>query len=336
MRAYRLERFDLAHVRPVDLEPPQPGPAEVLIAVRALSLNYRDLLIVKGQYNPRFSLPAIPLSDGAGEVVAVGAGVSRVRVGDRVMSHFVSGWIDGPYRGEYVRTTLGLPGPGLAAERVALPADAVVPLPRGYTFEQAAALPIAALTAWSALVTKGSLRPGQWVLTLGTGGVSIYALQIAKKLGASVVITSRSDEKLARARQLGADHTINYASNPEWPRTVTQLTDGGAHVTVETGGAGTFDRSLLATRPGGVVATLGALTGLRAEINLGTILSKELRIAGIMTGSRAAFEELVRFLEEHHVEPVIDRVFPWEELPAALRHMEAGAHFGKIIVTVGS
>jgi len=341
MRAYRLDRFGLEHLRLAEIDPPQPGPGEIVLEVRAVSLNYRDLLVIKGQYNPKFRLPATPLSDGAGVVAAVGAGVERVRVGDRVVSHFISGWIDGPFRAEYVATTLGLPKAGLAAEQVALPAEAVLPLPAGYDFAAAATLPIAALTAWSVLVSEGRVEAGQTVLTLGTGGVSLFALQFAKALGARVIITSGSAEKLARAVNIGvgapalrADHGINYRTDPEWHQQVLRLTDGqGADVTVETGGAGTLNQSLKATRAGGLIGMLGALTGLQGEIDLSLVLRKRLRIAGIFVDSRAAFERMNRFIEEHGLRPVIDRVYPFDQLPEALRLMEAGGHFGKIVVT---
>ena len=333
MRAYRLGEFGLDNLKLESIDSPRVDPGEVVLDVKAVSLNYRDLLVVKGLYNPKLKLPAVPLSDGAGVVSAVGEEVERVRVGDRVTSHFVSGWIDGPFRGEYVGTTLGLPKAGLAAEQVVLPAEAVVPVPEGYDFAQAATLPIAALTAWSALVTKGHLEAGQTVLTLGTGGVAIFTLQLAKAMGATVIITSSSDEKLQRARQLGADHTINYRTRPDWEKAVLEITDrAGVDLTVETAGAGTLDKSLTATRAGGTVALLGALTGLKAQINVGLVLMKELHVAGILVGSRAAFEEMNRFIEQHALKPVIDRTFPFDQLPDALRHMESGRHFGKVVV----
>jgi NADPH:quinone reductase-like Zn-dependent oxidoreductase len=226
-----------------------------------------------------------------------------------------------------------LPGAGLAAEQVVLPAEAVVPIPEGYDFALAATLPIAALTAWSALVSKGHVEAGQTVLTLGTGGVAIFTLQLAKAMGATVIITSSSDEKLERARQLGADHTINYRTRPDWEKAVLEITDReGVNLTVETARAGTLDKSLTATRAGGTIALLGALTGLKAEINVGLVLMKELHVAGILVGSRGAFEEMNRFIEQHEIKPVIDRTFPFDQLPDALHYMESGRHFGKIVV----
>ncbi len=335
MRAYQFDHFGLDHVKLVDRDLPAPGPNEVIVDIKAFSLNYRDLLVIRGHYNPRLKLPATPISDGAGIISAVGANVERVSVGDRVASHFISGWIDGPFCQEYVATTLGAPAAGLAAERVVLPADAVVPIPDNYDLNQAATLPIAALTAWSALVTEGQLRQNQTVLTLGTGGVSIFALQLAQALGARVIITSSSDDKLDRARQLGAAHTINYEQTPKWARAVLDYTAGmGVDVTVETVGAATLNDSLQATRAGGMIAVLGALRGLESTINAGLVLMKRMRVHGVMVDSRAVFEEMVRFIESQNIRPIIDRTFTFDQFPAALHHLESGTHFGKIVVTV--
>ncbi len=336
MRSYQIPEFGIEHLALESGEGREPGRGEIRIEVGAFSLNFRDVLIVEGLYNPRLSLPAVPVSDAAGVVTAVGDDVTQWRVGDRVMSHFVAGWLDGPFRSEYVRTTLGTPGPGLAAEEVILPQDAVVAVPTGWTAAAASTLPIAALTAWSALVTASNLQAGQTVLALGTGGVSIFALQLAKAMGARVLITSSSDDKLARAHELGADEGINYVSDTDWEKQVMKLTDGqGADVVVECGGAGTLSRSLRATRGGGTVAMMGALTGLRAEVDITPIVMRRLTVAGIMVDSRAAFVDMVQFLEAHRIEPVIDRTFEFEEFPAALAHMKAGAHFGKIVINVG-
>lgn len=319
----------------VELPEPSPEAGAVVVDVKALSLNFRDCLVISGKYNPKLKLPATPISDGAGVVSAVGPGVTRVQVGDRVMSHFVSGWVDGPFRQEYAGTTLGLPAAGLAAERVVLPAEALVPVPAGYDFAQAATLPIAALTAWSVLVTEADLQAGQLVLTLGTGGVSIFAVQIAKALGARVLLTSGSDEKLARARDVGADETINYRATPKWEQEVLARTDGiGVDVTVETVGAATLNQSMKATRAAGHIGLLGALHGLEGSVNTGLILMKRLHVDGILVDSRAAFEDLAQFVRAKRITPVIDRAFAFDALPDALRCLEAGQHFGKIVVTV--
>lgn len=339
MRAWQLTQFGIDGLSLIDAPEPTLADGQVLVRVRAMSLNYRDLLVVRGQYNPNFRLPAIPISDAAGVIERVGAGVTPWRPGDRVLGNFVAGWIDGPFQAAHVGTTLGLPGPGMAAERVVLPADCLVAVPAGFDDAQAATLPIAALTAWSALVTEGGLSPERpqqagWVLTLGTGGVSIFALQLARAMGQRVILTSSNDEKLQRARALGADGLVNYRRNPDWERAVVEITGGvGADITVETSGAGTLDRSLKATRPGGRIGLLGALTGLRAEVTVGLILMKRLRICGIMVDSRRSFEAMNRFLERSAIRPVVDRTFAFDELPAALRYLESGSHFGKVVVT---
>ncbi len=335
MHAWQLDQFGVHHLRQVELPTPTPAAGEVRLRVRAISLNYRDLLILRGEYNPRLRLPAIPVSDGAAVVDAIGDGVKRVAVGDIVVGQFVSGWIDGPFQGDYLRTTLGTPGPGMAAEYAILPEQACVRPPEGYSPEECATLPIAALTAWSALVTEGDVRPGQSVLTLGTGGVSVFAIQIATALGARVIVTSSSDAKLARARELGAHDGINYRANPAWEQEVLRRTDGrGVDLVVETVGAATLDASIRCTRAGGVIALLGALQGMRGEITAGAVLMKRLRIQGVMVDSRRAFEDLVAFVSQRRIRPVIDRVFEFSQLPDALACMERGEHFGKIVLRV--
>ena len=335
MKKYEFSQFALDHLEQKTVEPPAPGPGEILLEVNALSLNYRDLLVVTGAYNPRLNLPATPVSDGSGVVAAVGEGVTGVQPGDRVMSHFVSGWIDGPFRGEYVGTTLGVPGAGLAAEQVVLPATAVVPVPEGYDHAEASTLPIAALTAWNALVVEGRLQAGQTVLTLGTGGVSIFALQFARAMGARVILTSSSDEKLERAAALGAHHTINYAREPRWEKEVLGITGRtGVDVVVENGGIQTLGQSLRAARAGGTIAMLGALTGLQGEVNIAPLVMNRLHVAGILVGSREAFMDMVRFIESSGIRPVISDRFAFDRLPEALGHMQGGKHFGKIVVEV--
>lgn len=323
--------FDALQLR--EIPPPDPGPGEVRVRVHATSLNFRDVLVISGRYNPRLELPFCPLSDGAGIVEAVGPGVEEWKVGQRVLSHYACGWEDGPFDRGVLARTLGTPGPGLAADEVVLPAEALVALPDALTFEVGATLPIAALTAWSCLVTEGELRPDQWVLTLGTGGVSIFALQMAKAIGARVIVTSSSDEKLERARALGADGTVNYARNERWDKEVATLTEGrGAHVVVENGGVGTLSRSLKAVRAGGVVALPGALTGLVGEVDIAPILMKRVRVAGIFVDTRRALREMIAFLATHALEPVIDARFDLEELPQALEQMREQRHFGKIVL----
>ncbi len=337
MKQYTLAQFGIEQLKLVDATSPKPRPGEVLLDVRALSLNYRDLMIIRGHYNPKLQLPATPISDAAGVIAQVGEGVRRVRVGDRVMTHYLAGWIDGPFRSEYLGGALGTPGPGFAAQQVALAAEAVVPTPAYLDDAQAATLPIAALTAWSALFSEWRIDAGQTVLVLGTGGVSIFALQIAKAAGARVIVTSGSDEKLARAGALGADGLINYRSTPEWDKAVLSLTEGrGVDVTIEVGGSGTLERSIRATRGGGMIALIGVLSGVRGEVPTVSVLMKRQRIQGILVDSRSAFERMLRFFEVHRIMPVIDQRFAFEALPAALEALEAAGHFGKIVIEMTS
>lgn len=333
MKRYQFDAFGLEHLRLCEADPPTPGPGEVLLDVRAVSLNYRDLLVITGGYNAKLAMPATPLSDAAGTVVACGQGATRFRPGDAVVTHFVSDWIDGPYRSEYLGTTLGTPGPGMAAEQVVVPEQALLPMPAAYDFGEAATLPIAALTAWSALVTEGELLAGQTVLTLGTGGVSIFAVQIAHALGAQVIITSSSDGKLKRVTHLGATHGVNYVTHPRWAREVLALTDGaGVDLVVENGGIGTLAESLRCTRAGGRIAMLGALTGLQGETDIASVLMKRIRIAGVLVDCRTAFEDMLTFFVQHGIRPVIGAEYSFEELPAALQMLQSGQHLGKIVL----
>lgn len=326
--------FGLDNLRLSERPDPVPETGEVLIKVRACSLNYRDYLMVKGDYNPRQKLPLIPLSDGAGEIVAVGPGVSRVAVGDRVAGLFSQRWLGGEPNQERLRTTLGGPLDGMLAEYVVLPEHGVVPLPPDLPYEQGATLPCAAVTAWSALTKYRPLKAGDTVLLQGTGGVSLFALQFAKLFGAKVIITSSSDGKLARAQALGADHTINYRSNPDWHKTARTLTGktGVDHI-VEVGGADTFAKSLAAVRIGGFIAVIGVLGGQEAPLSVIPILMSSLTVQGITVGSRDDFEAMNKAIAQHNLQPVIDRVFPFNDAPEAFRLMEQGGHFGKIVIS---
>ncbi len=334
MRAVEIrDAFGLDHLTLVERPDPQPGPGQALVRVRAASLNYRDLLMVQGSYNRKQKLPLIPCSDGAGEVVAVGEGVTRVRPGDRVCAIFAQGWLAGEPGRDLVRTTLGGPLDGMLAEHVVLPAEGLVKTPDHLSDEQAATLPCAAVTAWTALVEGGALRAGETVLVLGTGGVSIFALQLAVLAGARVIVTSSSDEKLERVRRLGAAETVNYRQVPEWGARVKQLAGGeGVDHVLEVGGAGTLAQSLQAVRAGGRIYLIGVLAGNAAEISLPAIQMRRVRVDGILVGSRASFEALNRAVALHRLQPVIDRTFPLAEARAAFDHMAAGAHFGKICV----
>lgn len=312
-----------------------PGPGEVEVALAALSLNYRDLMIVRGQYNPKLPLPAIPISDGAGIVTAIGSEVLDLKVGQRVLCNFVSTWEDGPFHARYLQQTLGTPGPGVATQYQYFSPKALVPLPPELSFCDAATLPIAALTAYSALVSVGQVQPGQKVLTLGTGGVSMFVLQLGVALGLSVAITSSSDEKLARCRELGAAHTLNYIKQKEWGKAIAQWSGEGVDVVVETGGIQTLGQSIRATKAGGKIAVLGALTGLRGAIDLAPIMMRRIALHGVMVDSKSALKRLLQLVSEHRISPVIARQFGFEELPQALQELAAGRQMGKIVVEFG-
>lgn len=313
---------------------PAPGHGQVLVRVRAVSLNYRDLLLVKGLYNPKLPLPLIPCSDGAGEVVAVGEGVTRVQVGDRVAGIFMQKWLAGELDERGARSALGGEIDGMLAELAVLSEEGVVRLPEHLTYEEGATLPCAAVTAWHAVVESG-IRPGDTVLVLGTGGVSIFALQFARLCGARVIATSGSDAKLARVKEMGAADGVNYRSVPDWDRAVRDLTSGsGVDLIVEVGGAGTLPRSLRAVRIGGRISLIGVLTGGTGEVNPLPAVMKNVRVQGILVGSRAMFEAMNRAIALHGLRPVIDRVFPFAEAPAALAYLESGTHFGKVCISV--
>ena len=335
MRAYRLHEFAGPDAyRLEELASPTPGPGQVLIKIKAVSLNYRDLMISRGVYNPKLRLPLIPLSDGAGEVAVTGAGVIRFKPGDRVAATFMPTWVGGHLDDTKARCTLGGDVDGVLAEEVVMPEEGLVSIPEHLSFEEAATLPCAAVTAWHALVVGGSIKPGDTVLTLGTGGVSIFALQLARMAGARVIATSSQDEKLQRLSELGAAELINYKAIPDWDKQVHKLTGGvGVDQIVEVGGAGTLPRSIRAIRRGGYIALIGVLSGL-GEVNPMPILMKSIRVQGIFVGSRAMFEAMNQAIRVNQLRPVIDRVFPFEEAVTALKHMEGGNHFGKVVIRV--
>jgi NADPH:quinone reductase-like Zn-dependent oxidoreductase len=332
MRAIELQGgFGIDSLHVVERPEPKPGPGQVLLRMRAWSLNYRDLMIVKGQYNPKLRLPMTPLSDGVGVVWAAGDGVTRVKVGDRVAGCFMQNWLAGALTDDRARPSLGGGGAdGLLAEAVVLPQDGVVTLPEHLGDEEAATLPCAALTAWNALVVEGQVKAGDTVLAQGTGGVSLFALQFARLHGAKVIATSSSDAKLERARGLGAAAGVNYKTTPEWGDKVRELAGGaGVDHVVEVGGAGTLGQSLKAVRTGGRISLIGVLAG-GGQVNPMPVLMKSVRVQGIFVGSREMFEAMNRAAALHQLRPVVDRVFGWTEVRDALRHMEGGAHFGKV------
>jgi len=333
MRVFEIrDGFGLDALTLAERPRPEPGPGQVLIKLRAASLNYRDLMLVKGQYNPKLKLPRVPLSDGVGEVAAVGAGTTRVKPGDRVAGLFMPGWQDGELTEGKARSALGDAVDGLLAEYAVLPEDGVIPVPDHLTAEEAATLPCAAVTAWNALVTRGGVHAGETVLIQGTGGVSLFALQFARLAGARVIATSSSDDKLAKVKALGASDGINYKAIPEWADRVRELTGGvGVDHVVEVGGAGTLAQSLRAVRVGGQVSLIGVLTG-RGQVDPLPVLTRAVRVQGIYVGSGATFAAMNRAIALHAFRPVVDRVFPFQEAPEALAYMQSQAHFGKIVL----
>jgi NADPH:quinone reductase-like Zn-dependent oxidoreductase len=316
---------------------PAPGPGEVAVRIRATSLNYRDLLVRAGKSASGGSEPVVPLSDGAGEIVALGEGVTDWRSGDRVALTFFRDWLSGPFQMSYHAAARGGSCDGVLSEVVIAPAHSLVAVPATMSFTEAATLPCAALTAWHALMERGRpLAAGETVLCLGTGGVSIFALQIAKAAGARVILTSSSHEKLARARELGADETIHYLETPEWDREVMRITEKrGVDRVVEVGGPGTIERSLNSVAAGGIVSLIGVLTGFDPpQANLFTLVKKNAELQGIYVGHREMFVRMNAFLEQQEIRPVIDRSFPFAEAASAYAHLEGASHFGKVVVEV--
>ena len=324
-----INGFGIENLHVVERTEPRLGFG-VRVKIKAWSLNYRDLLMVKGLYNPKLKFPFVPLSDGAGEVVAVDQRVTRVKVGDRVAGCFMQRWTAGALTDAASRSALGGAIPGVASEYVELMEDGVVHVPSHLTDEEAATLPCAALTAWNALVVQGGVKAGDTVLVQGTGGVSIFALQFARLLGARVIATSSSNAKLERVKQMGASDGINYKETPAWDEKARELTGGaGVDHVVEVGGAGTFNQSLKAVRLGGTISLIGVLAS-KGEVNLTPVLMKGVRVQGIFVGSREMFESMNRAIALHQLRPVVDRVFAFDEIRAALAYMESGAHFGKV------
>lgn len=324
--------FGIANLKQIDRPDPKPGPGQIVVRVRAVSLNFRDLLVTKGMYNPKMPLPRIPCSDGAGEVIAVGEGVSRVKAGDRVAGIFHQKWLAGGINEAAARSALGGEIDGMMAEQVLLSEEGVVTVPPHLNFAEAATLPCAAVTAWNALI-EGGLKAGDTVLVQGTGGVSIFALQLAKLSGARAFVTSGSDSKLQRAIGLGAVAGTNYKANPDWDKWARKETGIGVDHVVEVGGAGTLERSIKAVRVGGHIALIGVLSG-QGTINPTPLLMKSIRLRGIFVGSRSMFEDMNRAIDAAKLKPVIDRSFPFAEFPAALQYMESAAHFGKIVISL--
>jgi NADPH:quinone reductase-like Zn-dependent oxidoreductase len=319
----------------VERPEPKPGFGQVFIRIHATSLNYRDLIVVNGQYGHSQRPHLIPVSDGAGEVVEVGSGITRLKVGDRVMGIFLQTWISGEITLEKMKEDLGGRLDGMLTEYVVLSEEGVVLLPEHLSYEEGATLPCAAVTAWHALVAQGVLSAGETVLVLGTGGVSVFAIQFAKLHGARVIAISSHDDKLTRVRALGVDDSINYTTIPEWEKRVWELTaKRGADHVVEVGGAGTLAKSFHAARYGGRVSLIGVLSGFGGEVDPLPVLFKSLRVQGIYVGSRDMFEAMNRAIAQAKLKPVIDRVFQFHEAQKAYHYLRGGVHVGKVVITI--
>ncbi|MBI2751985.1 MAG: NAD(P)-dependent alcohol dehydrogenase [Betaproteobacteria bacterium] len=335
MKVFQIEGdWGMDNLRVSTRPEPRPAAGEVLLRVKASSINFRDLLVPSRGYGSYTgNLPLIPLSDGVGEVIEVGAGITRVKPGDRVLPCFEQGWIAGEPSLERLTRTLGGPVDGTMADLMCLSQEGVVKAPSYLGDLEAATLPCAALTAWSALVTYESLRPGSKVLVEGTGGVALFAIQIAKLLGAHVTVISSSDEKIARARALGADAAVNYVKTPEWAKATREITGGSGfdHI-VELGGEKTLPQALRCIRPGGTLSMIGVVSGGTMSAQLGLVVTRQVRMQGITVGHRDGFEAMVRAFEQHKLKPVIDRVFAFEELKEAMAYLKSGAHFGKVCI----
>ncbi len=334
MRVMEANAFSIDGLRLVERSVPKPRRGEILVRIKAVSLNYRDLAILAEKYIATLPLPYVPASDACGEVVEIGEDVTRFKVGDRAVPIYTQGWHDGyPTLELRTKRTLGAPLAGVLQEYIAVPAEDAVAVPAHLSDQEASTLPIAALTAWSTL-QEGGVKPGSTVLVQGTGGVAIFALQFARLAGARVIALSSSDEKLARAKQLGADVGINYRKTAAWDIAVKDATDGrGVDIVVETAGA-TLHQSLAAVAFGGFVGVIGFVAGNKAEIPLRAVIGPMIRIQGIAVGSRARFEAMNRAIAQHQLKPVVDSTFALEKAGDAFRHLQSGKHFGKIVVTI--
>jgi len=335
MKAYELAEFGIDRLRRVTMDDPVPGPGQVLVKLNAASINYRDFMICAGQFAPPEDLPIVPLSDGAGEVVAVGDGVTGLEPGDHVSPLFFPRWRSGDALGDERAVSIGCELDGCLREYGAFDEQGVVKNAPHLTDEQAACFPCAGLTAWSALVTTSGVQPGDTVLLLGTGGVSTFALQFAKALGARVIVTSASDEKLEHARSLGADEVINYRNTPEWGLAAKELTDGrGVDVVVEVSGTGTLGQSFKAIRRGGHIPIIGALAGAKMGILVYDLIGTNAHVHGISVGNRSGCEDMMRFVARHRITPVMHRDYSFDDAADAIRAIDRGEHVGKLTVTI--
>jgi NADPH:quinone reductase-like Zn-dependent oxidoreductase len=338
VRAYRsFDKFGIESLKQTEQENEPLLYGHVRVRMHAASLNFRDLMVIKGLYNPKLKQPegTIPLSDGAGEVVEIAAGVTRVKVGDRVAACFMQKWLSGEVDAEKGGSSLGAHIDGVLTGSRVFNQDGLVPFPEHLSYEEAATLPCAAVTAWHGLVVSGQVKPGDTVLLQGTGGVSIFALQFAKMAGAKTIITSSSDEKLQQAKKLGADHLINYKTSTDWEKIVLEITGGrGVDHVIEVGGAGTLEKSLRSVCMGGHIAVIGVLSGGSGDFNHRPLLMKCIRMHGIYVGSREMFEAMNTAISAHKMKPVIDHTFSFDEAQKAYKYLESGSHFGKVVIKI--
>ena len=335
MKAIEIsESFGIDRLRLVERPDPEPGAGQLLLKMRAVALNYRDWLMVTGSYNPRQPLPLIPCSDGAAEVLACGDGVEGLAPGDRVLPIFAPRWIGGKPTPDKLRATLGGPLDGVLAERMVVDAESVVRAPAHLGDREAACLPCAGVTAWNALVVHGEISAGEKVLVQGSGGVSIFVLQLARALGAEVWAISSRDERLERMREMGAAETLNYETVPEWGREIRKRSGGGVDLIVDVGGGTTLPQSLAAVRMGGRICQVGNLGGGTVSLNLISLFMRQVRLQGLVVGDRTSFEALNDLVEEKSIRPVVDRTFPWTEAGAALEYLAAGHQFGKVCLRI--
>jgi NADPH:quinone reductase-like Zn-dependent oxidoreductase len=330
MRVFEIQQFGIENLKLAEREKPKPGPYEVLVRLSAASLNYRDLMVAEGQYNPRLALPMVPLSDGVGIVESAGSHVTRVKIGDRVAGAFMQTWIDGGPDREKAASALGGSIDGVLSEFRIFHEQGLVKVPAHLSDEEAATLPCTGVTAWHALFEAETAKAGDTVLIQGTGGVAMFALQFARAAGLRPIVISSSDQKLERARELGALEGINYSEEPDWGRAVAKLVPGGVDYVIELGGAKTVPHSLNAVRTGGMIAMIGALSGAEASVSPVPILMRSIRVQGIYVGSRVMFERMNRALVLHKIKPIVDRVFPWLDVKAAMKYMQEQKHVGKV------
>jgi len=337
MRAIVLHGTGPTALQLEELPEPEPKPHEVLVQLEHASLNFRDLVVIVGGYGAQMAMPSVPCSDGAGTVRRVGSEVTRFAPGDKVMTTFFQRWPAGVPTAHALSSSLGGPLEGTLRERACFPEEGLVRIPSHMTTRQAATLPCAAVTAWNALTVLDHVGPSHTVLVQGTGGVSLFALQLSKLLGARVIATSSSDEKLARVKALGADETINYVRDPEWGKAAKALTGGrGVDHIVEVGGAGTLAQSLRAAAPGACISLIGVLSGAKQAIHLPHVFLPQVRLQGVVVGSRQTAEDLARALSHHRLEPVIDpQTFLLADAPAAFEHLQAQRHVGKVVIDIG-